>query len=74
MVKNTIWKAIDRRGTHYFSSRPTYTSGHDVFNGTEIGIPSNRKSYRLLTKFNVKVTGMMMQDGIYPERMRVGYA
>lgn len=55
--KLTLFRARDRKGEYYFSSKPEFCSGHDVFLGHKVTPPKNRRDYRLITRFTARVTG-----------------
>ncbi|MFA6290162.1 MAG: hypothetical protein WC637_00195 [Victivallales bacterium] len=66
-MRKTIWRARDRQGEKYFSARPDFIAGHDIFTGKVCELPKRRSSYRLLTKFRVKVEKTSGLDDVYPD-------
>ena len=73
--KKTFYLCNDRKGAHWFCEKPTYNSCHDFFQGEKIypdDLPRDKKGYRVIRKFVVNVTGNLREQGLYPEKIRVG--
>lgn len=58
--RRTIWAVRDRQGAKWFSECPTFASGFDIFNGDQIQEPKDKRQYRIVRKFKVRVTGQMV--------------
>ena len=70
--KITIYQADDRQARKYFSIRPTFISGHDIFTGPCVReLPKNLRSYRLVTRFKARVTGGLVGRYGYPKEFQV---
>lgn len=65
----TIWIAKDRTGTKYFSRKPEFRAGFDIFVGLKCRAPG--KGDRCIRKFVCKVVGTQPIE--YPDKFKVGY-
>jgi len=66
----TIWEAYDRRGLHWFTARPTYNAGHDIFQG--IACPQPKKGDRVVRNYTAPVAVPDVMAKYYPKVLKVG--
>lgn len=57
MSKPTIWCATDRQGTKYFTERPEFIDGHDIFDGHRIRGRIDLIGFRIMRKYKAPIRG-----------------
>lgn len=65
----TIYYARDRKGEHWFSSRPSFIAMHDILSGSEVAKPKGKK-FRIVKNFKCLVTGHPVAMAMYPKTIR----
>lgn len=71
--RQTIWNVWDRQGEKYFSKRPTFISGHDIFTGPRTSPPPIKsKHFRIIKRFKADVTGTMVGRYGYSNQIQCG--
>lgn len=65
----TVWRTDDRQGAKWFSKRPRYVAGHDIFTGERIVEPKHRSRVRVIKRFNAEVEGD--RSAGYPSKFKV---
>ncbi len=68
----TLWEACDRTGLKWFTAKPTYSSGFDVFDGPRTKDPKGWSGYRVIRRFKARVTGAMVGRFGYATHIQVG--
>lgn len=69
MVK-TLWHVFDRSGEYYFTNKPEFIAGHDIFSGNRCKKPN--KNARIIRKFKARVIGASKEPMGYPDFIEVG--
>jgi len=65
----TIWQADDRQARKYFSKRPTFILGHDIFEGPNCRAP--KKGDRVIKNYKINLSLNHSMSKYYPKIMQV---